>query len=81
MDSLNTLYVALTRAVSQLYLICPLEKDNIVATKSYSALINHFVKNQGHNPTLENPFCWGEITQGREKEEDKIKWLIFVFNF
>ena len=79
MDSLNTLYVALTRAVSQLYLICPLEKDNIVATKSYSALINHFVKNQGHNPTLENPFCWGEITQGREKEEDKISALLPEF--
>jgi ATP-dependent exoDNAse (exonuclease V) beta subunit len=79
MDSLNTLYVALTRAVYQLYLICPLEKDNIAATKSYSTLINHFVKNQGHNPTLENPFCWGEITHGREKEEEKIPPLLPEF--
>tara|TARA_B100001250_G_C19816588_1_gene798747 strand:+ start:806 stop:3952 length:3147 start_codon:yes stop_codon:yes gene_type:complete len=59
-DALNTLYVALTRAVSQMYLICTLEDENTAVDKSYATLLNHFVRSQNQTPEIEYPFEWGK---------------------
>lgn len=58
-DALNTFYVALTRAVSRMYLICTLEKETTAVDKSYATLLNHFVRNQNQTPKIEQPFEWG----------------------
>jgi ATP-dependent exoDNAse (exonuclease V) beta subunit len=58
-DALNTLYVAMTRAISQMYLICPLEGETTAIDKSYATLLNHFVRSQNQKPEIEYPFEWG----------------------
>ena len=58
-DALNTFYVALTRAVSQMYLICTLEGETSPVDKSYATLLNHFVRSQNQNPQNRIPFCMG----------------------
>ena len=72
-DALNTLYVALTRAVSQMYLICTLEEETTPVDKSYATLLNHFVRSQNQTPEIEHPFRWvtaewEEIEEEEEKE-------------
>ena len=68
-DALNTFYVALTRAISQMYLICTLEGETSPVDKSYATLLNHFVRSQNQNPQIESPFVWG--TAERKKSDDK----------
>ena len=68
-DALNILYVALTRAVSQMYLICTLEEENIPVDKSYATLLNHFVRSRNQTPEIENPFKW--VTAQREEIEEE----------
>ncbi|MDA9597056.1 UvrD-helicase domain-containing protein [Flavobacteriaceae bacterium] len=58
-DALNTLYVAMTRAVSQMHLICTFEGQSAPVDKSYATLLNHFVRSQKKVPEIENPFSWG----------------------
>ncbi|MDB2520669.1 UvrD-helicase domain-containing protein [Flavobacteriaceae bacterium] len=58
-DALNTFYVALTRAVSQLHLICTIEQESAPMDKSYATLLNHFVRSQNQSPETERPFEWG----------------------
>ena len=58
-DALNTFYVALTRAVSQMHLICTLENTASPIDKSYASLLNYFVRSQNQEPDIENPFEWG----------------------
>ena len=60
-DALNTLYVAMTRAVSQMYLICTLEGETTAVDKSYATLLNHFVRSQNQKPEIEQPFEWGKV--------------------
>lgn len=67
-DALNTFYVALTRAVSQMYLICTLEGETSPVDKSYATLLNHFVRSQNQMPEIDSPFVWG--TAEREKNDD-----------
>ena len=43
LESLNVLYVSLTRAINNLFLICPKETDLNDPLKSYSTLINQFL--------------------------------------
>ena len=43
LESLNVLYVSLTRAINNLFLICPKEIDINDPLKSYSTLINQFL--------------------------------------
>jgi len=57
-DSLNTLYVAMTRAISQMYVICTLEAKKSQVDKSYATLLNHFVWNKNQEPQIESPFLW-----------------------
>jgi ATP-dependent exoDNAse (exonuclease V) beta subunit len=58
-DALNTFYVALTRAVSQMHLICTLEGQSAPVDKSYATLLNHFVRSLKNVPEIVNPFRWG----------------------
>jgi ATP-dependent exoDNAse (exonuclease V) beta subunit len=58
-DALNTFYVALTRAVSQMHLICTVEEESTPVDKSYATLLNHFVRSQNQTPEIERPFEWG----------------------
>jgi ATP-dependent exoDNAse (exonuclease V) beta subunit len=69
-DSLNTLYVALTRAVSQMHIICTLERESAVADKSFATLFNQFVRQQKATPDIEKPFFWGREVPS-QKEENK----------
>jgi ATP-dependent exoDNAse (exonuclease V) beta subunit len=64
-DALNTLYVALTRAVSQMYLICTLEGESTAVDKSYATLLNHFVRSQNQKPEIEHPFEWGTAVEAQ----------------
>ena len=79
MDALNTLYVALTRAASQMYLITHLEDEKTIVDKNYATLLNHFVRRQGYEPNLEEAYEWGEKKEagrsGAESHEPKIKFL------
>ena len=59
MDALNTLYVALTRAVEEVYIITHLENDKLSADKSYATLLNNFVRFQGNEPSVEQVFQLG----------------------
>ena len=61
MDALNTFYVALTRAVTQVYLITNLEDNKLSADKSYATLLNKFVRIKGNEPSVEKFFQWGAI--------------------
>ena len=76
-DALNTLYVALTRAVSQMYLICTLEEETTPVDKSYATLLNHFVRSQNQTPEIEHPFRWvtAEREEIEEEEETPVKTL------
>ena len=67
-DALNTLYVALTRAVSQMYLICTLEGETTAVDKSYATLLNHFVRSQNQKPEIEHPFEWGTAVEGQSDD-------------
>lgn len=58
-DALNTFYVALTRAISQMHLICTLEGQSATVDKSYATLLNHFIRSLKNVPEIENPFRWG----------------------
>lgn len=68
-DALNTLYVAMTRAVSEMYLICSLEEPSSSVLHSQSTLLNHFVRSRNHEPEIDQPFYWG-VTQKATVEED-----------
>ena len=76
-DALNTFYVALTRAVSQMYLICTLEGETSPIDKSYATLLNHFVRSQNQNPQIESPFVWGntERKESDDKDQTTVKTL------
>ena len=69
-DSINTLYVALTRAVSQMHIICTLERESAAADKSFATLFNQFVRQQKATPDIEKPFFWGRKVPN-QKEENK----------
>ena len=69
-DALNTLYVAFTRAVSQMYIICSLEGQNAPMDKSYATLLNHFVRTKNQEPEIEIPFQWGTA---QKQIQDKAK--------
>ena len=69
-DALNTLYVAFTRAVSQMYIICSLEGQKAPMDKSYATLLNHFVRTKNQEPEIEIPFQWG-TTQKQIQDKDK----------
>ena len=58
-DALNTFYVALTRAVYQMHLICTIEEESTHLDKSYATLLNHFVRRQNQTPEINRPFEWG----------------------
>ena len=70
MDALNLLYVALTRAVAEVYIITHLENDKLSADKSYATLLNHFVRSQGDEPSLEQVFQWGSSEKVECLEKD-----------
>ena len=72
-DALNTLYVALTRAVSQMHLICTLEKTTTPIDKSYASLLNYFVRNQNQEPDIEHPFEWGTPCSQQSQTPENIK--------
>lgn len=72
-DALNTLYVALTRAVSQMHLICTLEKTTTPIDKSYASLLNDFVRNQNQEPDIEHPFEWGTPCSQQSQTPENIK--------
>ena len=75
-DSLNTLYVALTRAISQMYIISSLETKNSIVDKSYATLFNHFVWNKNQEPQVEKPFLWGNLEKFKtEDHRSSIKTL------
>ena len=67
-DALNTLYVALTRAISQMYLICTLEGQTTAVDKSYATLLNHFVRSQNQKPEIEHPFEWGTAVEAQSDD-------------
>ena len=69
-DALNTLYVAFTRAVSQMYIICGLESQKAPMDKSYATLLNHFVRTKNQEPEIEIPFQWGTA---QKQIQDKAK--------
>ena len=46
MDTLNTLYVALTRAIAQVY-CTHYEKVKLSTDKSYATILNNFVRSLG----------------------------------
>lgn len=71
-DALNTFYVALTRAVSEMHLICHLEKKTSQVDKSYATLLNHFVRSKNHEPNTENPFEWGVPQKGKKDKDEYI---------
>ena len=70
MDALNLLYVALTRAVAEVYIITHLENDKLSADKSYATLLNHFVRSQGNEPSVEQVFQWGSSEKVECLEKD-----------
>jgi len=67
-DALNTLYVALTRAVSQMYLISTLEGETTALDKSYATLLNHFIRSQNQKPEIEHPFEWGIASEAQSDD-------------
>ena len=70
MDALNLLYVALTRAVEEVYIITQLENEKLSAGKSYATLLNHFVMSQGNEPSVEEVFQWGSSEKVECLEKD-----------
>ena len=81
-DALNTLYVALTRAISQMYLICTLEGQTTAVDKSYATLLNHFVRSQNQKPEIEHPFEWGTAVESQSDDaQTPIKTLQPNFKF
>jgi len=69
LESLNILYVSLTRAINNLYLICPIEKDLSSPEKSYSTLINQFLIEENKTPKFNNVYCWGEASDFKNKKD------------
>ena len=80
-DALNILYVALTRAVSQMYLICTLEEENIPVDKSYATLLNHFVRSRNQTPEIDHPFRWDTADRQEIEEEDETPLKTFKPDF
>jgi len=75
-DALNTLYVAFTRAISQMYIISILESQKAAVDKSYATLLNHFVRTKNQEPDPENPFQWGTAHKKiQQKAEPKINTI------
>ena len=70
MDALNLLYVALTRAVAEVYIITNLENDKLSADNSYATLLNHFVRSQGSEPSVEQVYRWGSSEKVECMEKD-----------
>ena len=77
MDTLNTLYVALTRAIAQVYIITHFEKVKLSTDKSYATILNNFVRSLGFEPSEGETFQWGkpEKVKGQTKSfaVDKIQ--------
>ncbi|MEK9613981.1 MAG: UvrD-helicase domain-containing protein, partial [Flavobacteriaceae bacterium] len=67
LDALNVLYVALTRAVNQLFIIT---KEVSISSKSssYAHLFQDFVKSQNGELTEETSFEWGVKTTRKKQE-------------
>lgn len=80
-DALNIFYVALTRAVSQMFLICTLEEENIPVDKSYATLLNHFVRSRNQTPEIEHPFRWVTAENEEMVEEDETPLKTFKPDF
>ena len=76
MDALNTLYVALTRAASRMYLITQVEADKSPVDKSYATLLNRFVRNQGQEPNVDLIYEWGQYEKSEETSGQVVKHQI-----
>lgn len=62
LDNINLLYVALTRAKAQLYIISK-NDDNLKEdskNKKYSGLLINYLKNQGNWDNNKNTYCFGD---------------------
>ena len=72
LESLNVLYVSLTRAINNLFLICPKEIDINDPLKSYSTLINQFLIEENKTPEDDNSYVWGKFSKpSQRKYEEK----------
>lgn len=60
-DAFTVLYVALTRAVSHLFLISQ-HTSNLKENKSYAHLLQSFATHEGHEATSGKVLQWGAIT-------------------
>lgn len=65
LDAVNVLYVALTRAKEQLYIIT--QESTSLRTSTYSDLFNRFVLQQGKKLDTISPFEWGEFKRNNIK--------------
>ena len=65
LDAVNVLYVALTRAKEQLYIIT--QESSSVRTSTYSDLFNSFVQQHGKKLDALSPFEWGVFRQNKIK--------------
>ena len=76
LESLNVLYVSLTRAINNLFLICPKENDLNDPLKSYSTLINQFLIEENKTPEDDNSYVWGKFfkpSKRKYEEENSIE--------
>ena len=76
LESLNVLYVSLTRAINNLFLICPKETDLNDPLKSYSTLINQFLIEENKTPEDDNSYVWGKFfkpSKRKYEEENSIE--------
>lgn len=73
LDSLNLLYVALTRPVEQLYIIGKkdINKKGELNLKSYSGLLIDYLMNTGHWNDTENIYSFGTPKKPESKKEEQ----------
>jgi ATP-dependent exoDNAse (exonuclease V) beta subunit len=71
LDSINVLYVALTRAIEQLYIVTEkrTSKNNNAKIKYTSDLLKSFLTSKGVTNTETNEYCFGKKTRISEKEQ------------
>ena len=82
LESLNVLYVSLTRAINNLFLICPKEIDINDPLKSYSTLINQFLIEENKTPEDDNSYVWGKFSkpsQRKYEENNSIEKILLKF--
>ena len=72
MDTLNTLYVALTRAIAQIYIITHYEKVKLSTDKSYATILNNFVRSLGFEPSE------GKLFNGENLRKEKVRQKVLL---